>query len=58
MYNALEVVRQRHLEVIHHQRLLEAAIEEARERGASWADIGASLDVSKQAAQQRYGKTS
>lgn len=57
MHNALDSVRQRHVEVMHHQKLLNAAVEEARERGASWAEIGAALDVSKQAAQQRYGKT-
>ncbi len=31
------------------------AVAQAREKGASWADVGALLGVSKQAAQQRYG---
>lgn len=32
------------------------AIQEARLHGASWADIGAKLGISKQAAQQRFGQ--
>ncbi len=31
------------------------AVAQARETGASWADVGELLGVSKQAAQQRYG---
>lgn len=37
---------------------LSLSVELARSRGASWADIGGALGVSKQAASQRYGKPS
>lgn len=32
-----------------------AAVEELREAGASWADVGAALGTSREAAWQRYG---
>lgn len=32
-----------------------AAVERARAAGASWADVGAALHTTRQAAQQRYG---
>lgn len=34
----------------------ERYVAEARQAGASWAAIGAQLGISRQAAQQRYGK--
>jgi hypothetical protein len=34
---------------------LEAAVEEARERGASWSDIGEALGRSRQAVHKQYG---
>lgn len=34
---------------------LRAAVRAAREAGESWTVIGAALDVSRQAAQQRFG---
>lgn len=36
------------------REVLDRAVIYARERGASWADIGESLDVSRQAAHERY----
>jgi hypothetical protein len=33
------------------------AIDRARRAGTSWADIGLALNMSKQGAQQRYGRT-
>lgn len=38
------------------QDLLRSAVAAARETGASWATIGGVLGISKQAAQQRFGK--
>jgi hypothetical protein len=35
---------------------LDRAVAEARAAGASWSEIGSRLDMSKQAAQQRWGK--
>lgn len=35
---------------------LQAAVDAARDAGDSWTVIGAALDVSKQAAYQRFGK--
>jgi hypothetical protein len=35
--------------------LARQAVQQARDAGASWADIGRVLGVTKQAAQQRYG---
>lgn len=35
---------------------LERAVAEARANGASWNDVGSRLGMSKQAAQQRFGK--
>jgi len=34
---------------------LEAAVERAREQGASWAQVGTALGVTRQAAWQRFG---
>jgi hypothetical protein len=36
-------------------QLVEAAVLEAREAGASWATIGATFGTTRQAAQQRFG---
>jgi hypothetical protein len=38
--------------------LLRAAVQSARSAGCTWEAIGAVLDLSRQAAQQRYGKES
>lgn len=35
---------------------LRAAVEAARKAGDSWTMIGAALDISRQAAQQRFGR--
>jgi hypothetical protein len=37
------------------QSALHTAVKVARERGASWADVGDAFGVSRQAAQQRFG---
>lgn len=36
--------------------LIQWRVDDARERGMSWQDIGDALEISRQAAQQRYGK--
>jgi hypothetical protein len=36
---------------------LRDAVQAAREAGDSWTVIGAALDISRQAAQQRFGRT-
>jgi hypothetical protein len=38
-------------------RITEAGVRAAREKGATWEAIGAALGMSKQGAQQRYGDT-
>jgi hypothetical protein len=38
------------------QAALVRAVRDARDRGASWSQIGATLGVSKQTAWDRYGK--
>lgn len=40
----------------HLDRITCAAVQSARLDGASWAQIGTALGITKQAAQQRYGK--
>jgi predicted RNase H-like nuclease len=37
-------------------RLIRETVEAARAAGVTWAEIGAVLDCSKQAAQQRFGR--
>jgi len=37
---------------------LDRAIRRARHKGATWAQIGAAMDVTRQAAAQKYGKRS
>lgn len=45
-------------DTIHQaEAALAHAIERARREGRTWSEIGTSLGVSKQAAQQRYGPT-
>ena len=39
-----------------YDRLVVDAIQKARDIGISWGQIGRALGVSRQAAQQRYGK--
>lgn len=41
----------------HADELLRLAVWVARDHGASWANVGAGLGISKQAAQQRFGTT-
>jgi DNA-binding IclR family transcriptional regulator len=36
---------------------LHLAVHRAREEGASWADVGRTLGVTRQTAQQRFGRT-
>lgn len=43
--------------VSHAEETLRLAVWVARDHGASWADVGAGLGISKQAAQQRFGST-
>ena len=40
------------------ERELEDAVAAARANGRSWGEIALALDVSKQAARERYGRTS
>jgi len=54
----LERLHDLHLQALHTQRLIEASAEYAREEGASWAEIGAALSITKQGAQKRFGKSS
>jgi hypothetical protein len=39
------------------QDLRRSLVGEARQQGLSWAAIGAALGTTRQAAQQRYGRT-
>jgi hypothetical protein len=39
------------------RRDLHVAVAQARERGASWAEVGQALGVTRQTAQQRFGRT-
>ena len=50
---ALESAVERRDEV---QRHVDEAVADARDEGASWSEIARVLHVSKQAAQQKYGK--
>jgi hypothetical protein len=50
------VVRFASITSTHADRLVVYAIAAARVNGASWADVGQMLGVTRQAAQQRYGK--
>ena len=45
-----------HGAMLHVEGLIRAAVRAARQDGESWEAVGAMLGVSKQAAQQRYGK--
>jgi hypothetical protein len=38
------------------ERLTGEWVDKAREAGASWAQIGTALGISRQAAQQRFGR--
>jgi hypothetical protein len=52
----LERLRQLHLECTLITQKIEASVEYAREAGASWEQIGDQLDMTKQGAQQKFGK--
>jgi predicted ArsR family transcriptional regulator len=41
----------------HVDQKLRALVAQARSEGASWEQIGQALGITKQAAQQRFGKT-
>lgn len=43
--------------VTEADRQLHEAVRSARQAGESWTVIGAALDVSRQAAQKRFGRT-
>ena len=38
-------------------RAMRQLVDDAREAGASWADVGKALGVSRQAAHERFGKS-
>lgn len=42
--------------VAHSEEQLRRAVAQARAAGDSWTIIGAALDISRQAAQQRFGR--
>ncbi len=52
----LELVHATHEVQNAAQALMAAAVQQARERGRTWQEIGEVLGVSRQAAFQRYGK--
>jgi len=43
-------------QIDHYRHQLGLTVKIAREQGASWAEIGDVLGVSRQAAQERFGK--
>jgi hypothetical protein len=51
------IVALRHFAAIEKRatEALRLAVDAAREQGASWADVGAELGVSRSAAHQRFG---
>lgn len=53
---ALRWLREDAINAKSAQASLLTAVSHARKAGASWAEIGAIIGTSKQAAQQRYGK--
>ena len=52
---ALKWLKAGHEALVNAQFNTRVAISHARNSGASWAEIGNILGISKQAAQQRYG---
>ncbi|MGO0577662.1 hypothetical protein [Ornithinimicrobium panacihumi] len=44
-------------DLVTAEQELHAAVRAARDAGDSWSIIGAALDITKQAAQQRFGRT-
>lgn len=53
----LELVRHCHLAESVTRSLTQQAVDAARAAGNSWSDIGRSLGMTRQAAQQRFGAT-
>lgn len=53
----LTTIRTGHAQRTAAARTIENAVYGAREHGATWAQIGDALTITKQAAQQRYGTT-
>lgn len=52
----LSALKQSHTAYEGHRRNLWLAVQIAREKGATWEQVGDTLGVTKQAAQQRFGK--
>lgn len=57
-YPALTEVKEYAHAVWSYEEALRVRVKLAREQGASWAEVAAALGVTRQAAQQKYGKTS
>ncbi len=55
LQTALHDVRHHALAVAQAEQALAAAVHSARDQGATWEQIGVSLGVTAQAAQQRFG---
>ncbi len=54
--NVLQGIREVNEAVRRNERELRSCVAAAREVGLSWQQIGSVLDVSKQAAWERFGK--
>lgn len=44
--------------MVEMENAMQAAVDGQRERGASWATIGSAFGITRQAAQQRFGRAS
>jgi hypothetical protein len=53
--SVLDWIGRTHARLAGAEAELAAAVTRARQHGHSWADIGARLHITRQAAQQRYG---
>jgi hypothetical protein len=53
--DGLGVLRELREQQLHLELQVEAQVRELIRNGASWADLGRALGVSRQAARQRYG---
>lgn len=56
--SALVMLRQNVLAVEAAQRALRENVTTAREYGATWADVGEQLGITRQSAQERFGRRS
>jgi hypothetical protein len=52
--DALQAVAEARLRVVSAEEALALAVAQARGRGCSWSELGRALNVTRQAAQQRY----